>query len=578
MNKTFNRLLLKLRLKQKLMLSYLLLILFPILYLQLHASGKVAGIIQEMVGFSMDQSFDQTHSFLSYKLKRIIDASDLIALSEEPMTRVLTRDPDDYSLYEQLQDGNKLSDFLSSFRDSSDISGVRLYMPNTLLFSNEGSTMYRLNDVRNSAWFKELETANVKLMWFAGLDDSTASEGGAPAISLVRLIRNPDRYNETIGLLRLDIEERILKDIVSRANSVEHSLTYLQRNDGQILIASDETLLREYLPDQGSGTLRFHQMPIPQTDLTMVTAIPYSEIVSKSTSLQRNLLFSFLAVGLLAMGLAHLISLHMTRRITMLSQKMKSLESGVLEPIVKPPGEDEIGELIQSYNYMSRQLALLKNMEVKAIKSEMKALQSQINPHFLYNTLDQINWMAQFGMNDQIASLVQSLAGYYKLTLSNGQDIIPIEQELKLVAYYVDIQNVRFEQKIELTVEVDKEIQAGLIPKLTLQPIVENAILHGILRSDNREGSITIACERQEERIVLSVIDDGVGMDESSLTQLRAGARGPNPSGSGYGLRNVQERIKLYYGESYGLHFLSSPGDGTIVEIHIPLLMDMDAN
>ncbi|CAI6044459.1 cache domain-containing sensor histidine kinase [Cohnella sp. JJ-181] len=607
-----NRILLKLKLKHKLLLSYLLLILLPILYLQLYASGKIAGIIQEMVSFSLNQSFNQTHSFLSYKLKRVTDTSDLIALDEDQLTRILRRDPSAYSLYEQLEDGNKLSVFLESYRDGTDVAAVRLYLPDGFLFASEGSSMFRLSAAQKTPWFAQLEAAQVKLMWFSGLEDPTGGPDAPHVTSLVRLIRDPDHYNHTIGLLRLDLDERVLKEIVSRANTVKNSLTYLQRSDGTILIASDEALLKRYLPDAeteasayplenidagaadapailpsmptaasanesivSKGELEFLQLRIPDTDLTMVTAIPRSEIVEKSASLQRSLLVSLIGVALLAMLLAHAISLNMTRRITHLSQKMKSMETGALEPIVKPAGEDEIGELIHSYNAMSRQLALLKDVEVKAVKSEMKALQSQINPHFLYNTLDQINWMAQFGMNDQIASLVQSLARYYKLTLSNGQDIITIGQELELIAYYVEIQNVRFEQKIELVMEVEEEFLPGLIPKLTLQPIVENAILHGILGSENREGSITISCERKADRIVLTVMDDGVGVDEEQLGRLRAGARFQS-SGSGYGIRNVQERIKVYYGESYGLRFFSSPGDGMAVEIHIPFVVGAD--
>ncbi|SFA92008.1 two-component system, sensor histidine kinase YesM [Cohnella sp. OV330] len=578
MHNALNRILLKLKLKHKLLLSYLLLILLPILYLQLYASGKVAGIIQEMVSFSLNQSFNQTHSFLSYKMKRITDTSDLIALDEDQLTRILKRDPSAYSLYEQLEDGNKLSQFLESYRDGTDVVAVKLYMPDGFLYAGEGSSMFRLIDAQKTHWYEQLQAAQVKLMWFSGLEDTTGGPGAQKVTSLVRLIRNPDHYNEPIGLLRLDLNERVLKEIVSRANTVKNSLTYLQRSDGAILIASDDALMKRYFPDAGeeaiagNGELEFLQLRIPDTDLTMVTAIPRSEIVSKSASLQRSLLISLIGVALLAMLLAHIISLNMTRRITHLSQKMKSMETGALEPIVKPAGEDEIGELIHSYNAMSRQLALLKDVEVRAVKSEMKALQSQINPHFLYNTLDQINWMAQFGMNDQIASLVQSLARYYKLTLSNGQDIITIGQELELIAYYVEIQNVRFEQKIELIAQVDEPFLQGLIPKLTLQPIVENAILHGILGSENREGSIAISCERKDDRIVLTVMDDGAGVDEEQLGRLRAGAR-LKTSGSGYGIRNVQERIKVYYGDSYGLQFFSSPGDGMAVEIHIPFVV-----
>ena len=228
----------------------------------------------------------------------------------------------------------------------------------------------------------------------------------------------------------------------------------------------------------------------------MVTVIPLDEVVQQSHQLRNDLLVILLIVTVIAYLLAYFFSFSVTRRITQLTSRLRDVQKGNLIALAQTQGRDEIGELIQTYNYMIEQISSMNKehyrlgQEVK--NAELKALQSQINPHFLYNTLDLINWMADSGLNTDIKKVVKALARFYKVSLSSGKDIISLREELQHVSFYVQIQNIRFENKIDFQIDVPEELLGHRDSKITLQPLVENAILHGILGRTQREGTITI--------------------------------------------------------------------------------------
>jgi two-component system sensor histidine kinase YesM len=254
---------------------------------------------------------------------------------------------------------------------------------------------------------------------------------------------------------------------------------------------------------------------------------------------------------------------------------MRKAEKGDLELISVRPGKDEIGELMESFNFMIQRIKILIEEQYKSgqeIKSaELKALQAQINPHFLYNTLDLINWTAIKYNVPEISSTVKSLSRFYKLSLSKGRDTVPISDELEHVKLYTDIQNRRFENKIILDIQVEDRILGYNVPKIILQPIVENSILHGILEKDDKAGRITITGALQQDTIILKVSDDGVGMDEEAINDI---LNAKTDEIYGYGVWNINNRLRLYYGEEAGLLIRSEIGKGTEAEIRIPAVAD----
>jgi len=250
-----------------------------------------------------------------------------------------------------------------------------------------------------------------------------------------------------------------------------------------------------------------------------------------------------------------------------------------LEVLVTGDNVDELTELSRSFNAMIGKIRELLDEKIeeqrRLKKAEFKTLQAQINPHFLYNTLDTIIWKAEANQKDQIIELVQALSSFFRITLSKGQDWITIGEEVEHVRSYLRIQSMRYRDILTYTIDVDEEILHGTILKLMLQPLVENALYHGI---KNKRGGGTIAVRGYrlgEGQALLEVEDNGIGIAADELAQLREGladeSRRDDIGEHGFGIYNVHQRIKLYYGRQFGLSIESEPQWGTKVSLTIPL-------
>ena len=223
---------------------------------------------------------------------------------------------------------------------------------------------------------------------------------------------------------------------------------------------------------------------------------------------------------------------------------------------------DKINELLEQVRYEQTQLR----------KAEFEILQAQINPHFLYNTLDTIVWLAESGDQRQVVSMVGSLSEFFRTSLNQGKDFVTIKEELQHVGSYLEIQHVRYQDILEYSITVPKELEMFLIPKITIQPLVENALYHGI-KNKRGLGHINITATEREEFYILQVSDNGIGMDERRLKQVREGIQKKDLSEDGvYGLYNVNERIRLNFGEKYGVSIESTYGEGSIVSIVLPFI------
>ncbi|MNI46497.1 Sensor histidine kinase YehU [compost metagenome] len=269
---------------------------------------------------------------------------------------------------------------------------------------------------------------------------------------------------------------------------------------------------------------------------------------------------------------------------------MSKAQSGDLTIRYWGSRSDEIGLLGRSFNSMLAQIArLLSLTELQARQkreAELRSLQAHIKPHFLYNTLDTIHWMARSKGAEDIAEVVQSLSKLFRLGLSKGSDLVPLSDELEHMVSYLKIQQVRYSSKLAYSIEVEPQLHELYVLKLLLQPIVENAIYHGI-KERRGPGHISIEVVRQEGDLCLTVRDDGAGITAERLAMLkeRLAAVGrntgeaaeidkplPGTAGSGYGILNVQARIRLTYGEPYGLEIESERGAGTVVTVRHPVV------
>ncbi|MUG70753.1 MULTISPECIES: histidine kinase [Paenibacillus] len=271
-----------------------------------------------------------------------------------------------------------------------------------------------------------------------------------------------------------------------------------------------------------------------------------------------------------------LISAFMSARISMpikrLERSMRKVEQGDFDIHLEVQGEDEVGRLSRRFNFMVvriRELMgqIIHEQEAKR-KGELEVLQAQINPHFLYNTLNSVVRMAGSGKSEEVITMITSLSKFFRISLSKGKHIIPVQDELEHVRHYLIIQKMRYKRKFDFVIEADDEVLAVPTLKLILQPIVENAIYHAMeIMVD--DGLIEIAAERLGSRVRLQVRDNGPGIPPDKLERLLSGdAR--SDEGSGVGVKNVHERIRLHFGESYGLEIESKLEVGTTVTLWIP--------
>ena len=267
--------------------------------------------------------------------------------------------------------------------------------------------------------------------------------------------------------------------------------------------------------------------------------------------------------------------------ISQLNQATEKIAQGDFNARAQADSEDEVAELAVSFNKMAGSMQSLidkvKEDERKMRKADLRLLQEQIQPHFLYNTLDTIVWLIESNEPDEAVTMVVTLSDFFREILSKGKEFISIKEEEKHISSYLQIQEMRYRDILEYDIQLDQVIYKYQILKLTLQPVVENALYHGI-KYKRAKGCIHIHGEKEGDIIRLTVRDDGVGMDEEELEQLRQQIEKPcQETEKGFGLANVNERIHMYFGPEYGMKIQSQKGKGTTVEIVIPAILEAPA-
>lgn len=553
---------------------------------------------EEQIKYSANQSFDQAKRYLEYKISSLIKTSDIIYYNSNIQVVLEKGQHEDYknNMVEQNIDMNSVDNFFYTFRDTQDVFRACLYVNDGLMYSNQDINFSNIKSLQDSGVYDKVMSSKDKVYWLP--PEEVNSEGNSKnkinVISLLRKIRNLNKYGEVIGIVKVSMLESEVKDIMLKANITKSGVVYIQNSEGKIISSSNPQVLDKINMDDSirnkltENFVSWSSMDIDKekyivnskkinnTDWNMVTIIPYSEILEPSNKIRSLMMVLVLIIGIITYGVAYFNSNSLTKRISLLSRKMQKVQAGELDVSIYSKSNDEIGMLMNSFNYMIETINDLMEEKYKIGKeiknAELKALQAQINPHFLYNTLDLINWKAIDNDVPEIAEISQALARFYKLSLSKGNDIISIKDEIKHVATYVQIQNLRFDNCINFIIDVDEKIYDYHIMKILLQPIVENSIIHGILenRENQQEGIIILRGRIEEEIIILTIEDNGAGIEQYKIKEILT--KGRSSEKHGYGVRNIHERIQLFYGEAYGLHYSSVLGEGTKVEIKIPSL------
>ncbi len=396
------------------------------------------------------------------------------------------------------------------------------------------------------------------------------------------------------------IEEAKLDDMLSGANRIVERLEEFTNSRENI---SRLNSAKKYLKNLGIYKERIEQnliegnkyevnLEIWENDVQIVTSLlqdtifqyiyyEISDLQQFSAEYQkffvgtvRFFLIAFACIFVSILFFSYYIPLSITRPIRKLSEVTDQVAKGDLSVRFDARSGVEVNRLSDSLNTMidkiNELLEQVTTEQIRLRKAEFELLQTQINPHFLYNTLDTIIWLAEAGKQREVVGMVGSLSEFFRASLNQGKDIISIREELQHVKSYLEIQQVRYQDILKYEIQVPGELDKYLIPKITIQPIVENALYHGI-KNKRGLGRIRVSGKEEEGGFAIQVEDNGIGINEERLRQVRDKIQYRTPAENDiYGLYNVNERIRLNFGEKFGISIESVYGEGTVVSIHLP--------
>lgn len=461
--------------------------------------------------------------------------------------------------------------------DGSGDYECRLYVNPALQIAGDSSRILSLASVEETQWGQAAFQGWGWRRFYA------AASLGADEPALIAPIRENSDYQNLIAILRIDMKQAALGRMMSAIKSGEFTSCYLETPNGQLVAFTgieDANLPVQYLRDHpvrgftalklnaiswNGNTVFYQTLPSSGWRLTIVV---HRDLHLQGT-LPEFLMLAFIGALLAFVGflLGIPILLPATNRLRRFHQHVLGIRKSGIQSYLESHANDEIGQLIQAHNEMLKHIETLmaekEQTEQEMRRLEISALQSQIKPHFLYNTLEAVSWMAKRNQPGRIQSTLRSLTGFYRMCLSHGQDVLTVAQELDIVRNYFTVQSIRYEQEFHLEIEVDEETLARQLPKITIQPLVENALLHGILESGMSEGIIRIFNRKTESgREELCVADSGAHFTQEGWEHALSDS---SENGEGYGLHNVERRLELYFKAEQVLYLDTSNPDYSIV-------------
>ena len=478
---------------------------------------------------------------------------------------------------------------IKSVGEQMDISIINTSQVMYTTVKTHGSgPMYLSKDILKS-YDEALGGRNNKTVW-TGIMPKLFSPSGEEhqAVTVVRAIQDKEE-EKNLGVMVIELDPDMFSNLLlGNQGLFQYQYLFIVDQKGQVVCSNPKINngWQEEINDRFERGIRRFELEWNGkkyyvcgqyngiTGWKSYSAIPFEGVFPQAEDLNKAI---WLVGTVSTLGIAVVIVLlvyTMAGPIKRLSRAMGQVQKGDFTVRVSNKRKDEIGELTESFNYMLEEInTLIRQVYQEKIaqkNAEVQALQAQINPHFLYNTLDSVNWMLIDREEYDISDIILSLAGLMRYSIEDEHAFVPLEKEIGYVQCYLKIQKNRLEERLEYSLEVEENLAAVQVPKLILQPIVENAITHGI-EPRNRKGNISITIKGVGDDMIISVEDNGIGMTLSQLSHIRDELPDIEKEGhTGIGIRNVDRRIRLHYGDPYGIVIESIYGKGTIVSLRIP--------
>ena len=489
---------------------------------------------------------------------------------------------------------NQAVSFVRVLDDNAFIERTRIYLQENRTFLSDQDLFYSFSGIGEEPWFTSFLTVNQKSSWVVLPHAGEASEGtetSADAVFYLTRVVSTNHYDQTEALIRIDYSMEHIRQLLNYALISQDSCIALYSPDGSMIMSSGSIFwqdqdLREIYANGSEGTFtsergksHYYTRSIRDTGWSLVSCVPdrsFRALKNIQDFLPLFLIVVLSWAGLLILSASY--SAGIVRKIRRISTHVSQIQTENDVQMLAPfKSKDEFQALADSYNHMAE--TLKENLEreyllgVSKRNSDLKALQAQINPHFLYNTLELIDYYAYENQPETVETIVKSLASFYKLSLNNGSDLYSLWKEIQLITSYIKIQNIRWESSIELETEIPDELMQCQIPPFTIQPLVENSVLHGIRGNEKHRGRISISAKKEENTVMIMVSDDGIGMKPELVNELNREMElisEDTVSGSHYGIQNSNQRLKIIFGPQYGMRVYSEENEGTEVRIMIP--------
>lgn len=584
-------------LRDKLIALFLLISIIPAIGLGLLVGVTVEKILGEQATKNTLQLINQVNTTLESSITNVQNVSYLISMDAQIKTFFSSNRKEGNETDQSYSIRQTMQGFTSLYPE---IAGILLINKQGKYISNELYAEDKV-DLTKEEWYKEA-VRNKGIFKIIGKPEkrhiiSQINYKDEDVVTVVRAIVDRDTQ-EITGVLLIDLKLRVIGEAMNNVHiGLSGFLTVIDENGKEIYSTSNseaieipETILLEgdwgaYKKVVDGEKMEFIYQRTPFSNWTTVGIFHSDESVAEVKEIQLYLFFFVFFLCFAGITVSYYFSHSISNPIIELMTMMRKIEDGQMEIRYKGKRKDEIGRLGKTFNHMITKInsliTLTEVQEKQKREAELRSLQAHIKPHFLYNTLDTINWMARKHGAKDVAEVVASLSSFFRIGLSKGNDMIPLKDEMKHIQSYLMIQKARYQEKLSYEIIYDSNLTEVTILKLVLQPIVENAIYHGI-KERRGPGNIIISAIQENACLLLKVTDDGKGMEEEELHTLREKLNTlvilkkerKEQINFGYGMMNVQARIKLTYGDAYGLTIDSEPDKGTTVTIKLPMNLE----
>lgn len=577
------------RLKTKLLCYFLSLVTIPLIGVGCFTYFFVEKVIERSTSQSVNQTLVQANETIEYYLRDLVNVAAVLNVNEQFKNMIKLED-EPLSQYEKIKNEYAITNLLSSIVNTKrEIYSVAVFTDRSTYVSGSGN----LDGMRKTGWFKSIREEKADKIFIANNSIFISSQPKY-VYSLACTLKDITN-GKRLGVVVVNLDDKIIRRVLDKIDFGSKSSIFMLDQSNQIVYSRENNLLQNVdkkildLINKGSdhtiqridGEKYFIIMHTSSySNWNIVWFIPYKVLIAKAVEI-RNTIF---LITIICIAVAFVISLTLASNITIpikhLITDMNRVQQGDLAVRVNYRNFYELGQLSDNFNNMITEIkGLIQKVydeQNAKRKAEIRVLETQINPHFLYNTLDSIKWVAILQKAENVGSMITSLVKLLQISLSGGSEFIDVAHELEHVKNYLEIQQFRYNDRFDAVFDIPDEILKYKTLKVILQPLVENALFYGI-EPKKVKGTITISGGIEGDTLFLIVKDDGVGMDCSSIEDLLKRQKdSKNRMYKGIGIRNIDERIKLYFGNEFGVEFLSESGKGTQVKIRLPLIKQVE--